>query len=247
MRIEDARFQIVARGPGQVLWNGSEPFDTRFAERDADVNRIWEQAREQSQGRLFNGTFLNCIAIDQDEHGWTVRTHFEQFKYLIAHRLEPHLRLPVTPVGVSGVSVLRTGNREWAVVARRAHHMTQYPGYLELVPSGTIDAAFARPEGNVDIEGKLLEEFEEETTLSRVCVKSIATIGLVFDIDDNNYDVCCRLELECDRAALEKGIIASGEYLEPQLVAWDALDRFAHDHQDDMIPSSLAIVCLLGL
>ena len=64
------------------------------------------------------------------------------------------------------------------VFAKRAESITEYPGFLELVPSGSIDKECADTNGVVDYKFKLLSEFVEETGLSKEYVKKISDLPL---------------------------------------------------------------------
>jgi hypothetical protein len=239
---DEAPYRIIARGPGRIEWADSSMREYMTPKLLALVDGLWESARVESDGHLFNGTFLNFMGLEFGRDGWTVHAQFEEYKYLIAQRRQRDLELGITPIGTSGVCFVE----DHVCFARRADHMTYYPGWLELAPSGTIDKAFAREDRTVDVTSKLLDEFEEEARLEREWVVSCEMIGLVLDVPDNNYDICFELHLHCTKQALIDGLSVPGEYHSPVLVERTNLNEFVESNKQHIIPTSLAIVELLS-
>ena len=239
--------EVIARGDVRVVWSDVLPRAQSPGNPVAEVDRLWEEAVTRSAGHLFNGSFLNVADIAVADAGCEIRTHFDEYKYLYAAREWRECDLGVAPIGVSGISWIHEAGQTWAVVARRANHVTQYPGFLEFVPSGTIDFSSATDSGSVDYVSKLLDELHEEAGVTREYVAWARAIGLVYDPQDRNYDICCEIQLTCQSESVLSGIYAAPEYVEPILISRTGLSTFVHKHASQIIPSSLGILALLNL
>jgi hypothetical protein len=127
------------------------------------------------------------------------------------------------------------------VFAKRVDNITEYPGLLELVPSGSIDKECADANGVVDYQSKLLSEFIEETGLSKEYVKEISGFGFVLDIGHNVYDICCEILLEAKKELVAQRFL-SREYNAPVFVVMNDLDSFIKANVDSIVPTSMALI-----
>ena len=132
---------------------------------------------------------------------------------------------------------------EYVVFAKRANGTTEYPGFFELVPSGSIDKECADNSGIVDYKSKLLSEFTEETGLPRECVKDISGFAFVLDTNDNVYDVCCKIVIDnTERDLVIQKFSSSKEYQSPIFVGIGELDDFIKLNYNSIVPTSMALV-----
>lgn len=127
------------------------------------------------------------------------------------------------------------------VFAKRADNITEYPGFLELVPSGSIDKECVGASGVVDYQSKLLAEFIEETGLSKEYVKEISGFAFVLDVGHNVYDICCKILLETSKEIVAQRF-RSKEYHAPVFVAMNDLGSFVKENVDSIVPTSMAII-----
>ncbi|EKD42472.1 MAG: NUDIX hydrolase, partial [uncultured bacterium] len=167
--------------------------------------------------------------------------HFVEYKTFLAEQKQPDLKLGITPIGVSGIIVLKEATNQYVFFARRAPHVTEYPGFLELVPSGSLDEGCVDASGIVYYQSQLLREFVEETGLPQEYVKDISGFALVLDTNHHVYDICCEISLEAKKEFILKEF-SSDEYNDPAFVAMNDLDHFIKSNCDSIVPTSLALI-----
>ncbi len=237
--------EIVFRGNVTLRWTETPPEQKPDEAQDAAVDEIWRAACARTPG-LFNGTYMNVAAHRVRGDQIEVTGSFFEYKYFVAHLERPQLALPVRAIGVSGITLVREGERAFALLAERSPDVSSHPGRLELVPSGAVDRSRALEDGRVDYLEALLTELEEECGLSRKHVKDVRTFALTFDVLEQVYDVCCCLELGIRRDSLPDMLNCSDEYRNPRLVAVDELASFLQGHTGGVMPSTLALVEAYG-
>lgn len=208
--------------------------------RDA-IEEIWQKTSKEKGGKLFNGTLPNFIRVDKKGARIEIISHFIEYKQFLAQRKQPDLKLGISPIGVSGIIVLEENGNEYVVFAKRTNNVTEYPGFFELVPSGSIDKECADVNGVVDYRSKLLSEFVEETSLSKNEVKGISGFAFVLDISHNVYDICCRILLEAKKEEVAAEF-SSKEYNAPVFVAMNELDSFIKANATTIVPTSMALI-----
>ena len=233
-------YQIIAVGNIELKVKKDFTSDLLIEKKD-DVERIW-QAEVDKNDKLFNGLFLNYHSIEKSEDAVEAFGHFVEYKNFIAQRLESGLDLNIKPIGVSGLSVFEDAGEEYVLLAKRSKDVTQYPGCLELVPSGTIDGQFMKENGVVDYQAQLENEFYEETGLPKGSVIDVKGFALILDTQDSVYDVCCKVTFKADSKNIIDGMKLSGEYNEPQCVALNDLSDFVRENKDGIIPCSRAVI-----
>jgi hypothetical protein len=128
------------------------------------------------------------------------------------------------------------------IFAKRANDTTEYPGFFELVPSGSIDKECADLNGIVDYKSKLLTEFTEETGLPGDCVKDVFGFAFVLDTNDNVYDVGCKIVIDAERDLVIQKFYSSKEYQSPIFVAIGELYDFIKLNHNSIVPTSMALV-----
>lgn len=235
--------RVIARGPMELFGRPADPPDP---ELEARIDELWSAALAESGGRLFNGTILSFEELRNDPPLPAIFGRFTEFKRFIAQRADPALGLAVRPVGVSGLAIVEEGGRSFALLAERSPTVSHYPGFLELVPSGSVDDAFVASEGRIDFVRLILQELKEETCWSGDLRCPPRTLGAVFDPFGGTYDVCCRLDLAAERAELLSAMRESDEYTDARFVPLDELSEWITLHAARCLPASIAIIEALG-
>ena len=235
-------YEIVAIGNIQMRAIQDSQIDKILDQNRDAIEEIWRKAQEEKRGQLFNGTLPNFIrVVNRERERIEIISHFIEYKQFLAQRKEPALKLGIKPIGVSGIIILEDKGNKWVVFAKRADNITEYPGFLELVPSGSIDKECADAKGVVDYRSKLLSEFGEETGLSKEYVKRISGFAFVLDINHNVYEICCEILLETEKELVAQKF-SSKEYNAPVFIATNNLDNFVKSNVDSIVPTSMALI-----
>jgi HAD superfamily hydrolase (TIGR01509 family) len=217
----------------------SEPLSLGETERRR-VDALWEEALCQ-RPHLFDGTLFAVSGRDGDVlHG-----RFVAYRNYLAQRRDPSLGLRMVPLGVSGL-VVCAGQ---VAFARRTENTTQYPGRMELVPSGGIDAGSLRADGTVDHRAQLVRELAEETGITEEDIIRIEPMALVRDRVDPVLDVASVIEVAATARASVEGAITerSGEYRALRWVPVAELTSFVERHRDELVPASRALCELFSI
>lgn len=237
-----AEWEVIAVGDISLRWAHDLEGEKSLLKHESQCNEAWQRKLNESQGRLFNGSVLNWTGMKKNNDAFDVLGHFIEYKYFCASKTLPQLQTLVCPVAVSGITLLCDGAGPSALFARRSRNVTSYPGYWELVPSGTIDRKFALNDGHVDFRSQLRLELNEEANVPSVSIKNVKPFALVFDHVDRVYDVCCLIELNMSRKALMEGLADSDEYGDSELLEMGKVDDFVQNHRNEMIPTSVALI-----
>jgi hypothetical protein len=125
------------------------------------------------------------------------------YRYFYAMHSDLSLSIEVFPLAVSGTSL----NNDNHVLIGKRKEVTEYLDRFELVPAGGLDEKHSTPD-SVDYIKQLIDEFEEETQLDRSCITSTKTLGIIFDLKHNVFDICCLIRVNCSNIPLA----SSNEY-----------------------------------
>ncbi len=204
------------------------------------IDKLWKDIL-QKRGGLFNGQLLEFASVNKNGDNIHLSGNFIEYKQFIADKKQPELKLNIKPVGVSGIIIAKEDGIDYAVFARRTKEVTDYPNFLELVPSGSIDREFLLKNGDIDYRSKILSEFSEETGLPKNYVKQISGFALVLDASKNIYDICCTILVKKDRATITKYFHKSKEYKNFQFVPLKDLYTFIEE-TDSIVPTSIALI-----
>jgi hypothetical protein len=234
-------YEVVAVGNIEMRAIQDARIDDILAKNRDVIGEIWRKAQEERGGKLFNGTLPNFVSLNQEREKVEIHGYFIEYKQFLAQRRRPDLKLGIKPIGVSGIIILDDKGSECVVFAKRSDNITEYPGFLELVPSGSIDKECVGANGVVDYQSKLLSEFIEETGLSKEYVKKISGFAFVFDVGHNVYDICCKILLGASKEIIAQRF-QSNEYNAPVFVATNDLDSFVKANVDSIVPTSMAII-----
>lgn len=200
------------------------------APRDDDeaVDVLWAQALVRGR-HLFDGLVLCLSEVQTHAGGAVVVGRFERYRRVFAHLSRPELCPGLRPVGVSSVTQVAGG----VLVGRRAPDVTEYPGRLELAPTGSIDPTNAS-EGRVDWRAALVRELREEVGVT-IAPGAVRGFGLVHDADHDVYDIIGGIDLD------HVPLAATAEY------SWLGVAQPNGDLMRDLVPTSkLALQLALG-
>lgn len=122
------------------------------------------------------------------EIGKQIVGYFIPYRYLYAFTVDKEWRdkLPFIPVGISGL--IQKGNQ--ILFGKRGQNVTQYKGFWELPPSGSIT------EGSEGLDPVLhvLKELKEETGIQKVI--RVTPLAEVMDQEMNRLDLCYMIEVD---------------------------------------------------
>jgi len=160
-----------------------------------------------------------------DQQQLTIDCLAVEYKIALAQLHSAELGVAARPLGVSGIVIDQFGR---TLLGRRTG-VTEYRGWLELVPSGSLDGQL--------IEEQIRQEFSEETGLGPEVISAVEPFCLVLDERHQVYDIGCRLEVNLATATVE--IAGSGEYEDFQWVELDQLNALLAAHS--CVPTSRAL------
>jgi len=234
--------KIVAVGDVRVFESSKdEKIERAITKNKKLIDEIWQKA-SQEEG-LFNEYIFNCLNIEE-RHGYIkVLGNFVRYKNFLAQRKRPDLDFGISPIGVSGITILKDGNTDYVIFAKRTPNVNEYQDSIELIPSGSIDKECITADGTIDYKTKLLSEFSEETDLPTAYVESINGFAVVFDTNHKVYDICCTIYTTCARAFITEKFNNSKEYVSPTFVPLNTLDDFLKTNAKIIIPTSMALAC----
>lgn len=200
---------------------------------EREIEAIWQADQKRKGVLLFNGTILSAQSYDAK----VLRGRWISYREALAAYRSPSLanRLNYLPVAVSGL--IKAGSQ--VLFAERASTMTQYPGYLELAPSGGIDTSCASG-SDVDYRRLLLKELLEETGIPSSQVLRLLPFALMRERDMAALEICVAIEvnptLSSDLRSLE------AEYRRFFWVQLNEIDEFLLNWNGPVVPLSLALL-----
>jgi len=204
------------------------------------ISQIWESELKKKNPNIFNDKVLSFLKISEKNNQKIIEVTYVDYKSILADRKDSRLSLNVNQIGVSGITILK--EKTQVLFSQRAPTITEYPGYLELVPSGNLDTSVLEDDGTINFKSKIISEFEEETGLSKESINNLKTLCLVKDNINRVYDVCCLLEIDTNEAQLESSFNKVSEYTKPIFVPVIELREFSNNNSDKLVPTSKAII-----
>ncbi len=240
-RDDGARWGRATTDLGDVVGFATEPdpvvdrVDARIvgerrlpAEDEARVVSLWDAAR-LADPRLFDGRVVCYRRHVLDGEGLHVELDLCPYRHVFARLHSLALPGRLTPVGVSGIAIDSVGN---VLIARRAR-VTEYPGFLECVPSGGV----AAPSGDrVDLVAQVATELAEEA--AGLAWQRIDPLGIVTDELHGTFEV--GFVVRCDRLPRDLG--DTDEYVDYQVVPLVQLPGFLADRPT--VPTTRKLVRL---
>ena len=202
------------------------------------VERIWREEKEKRGEFIYDAPLLFLTRHKRS----SIQSRFIQYKDYIALKRRPDIfkNQEIFTLGVSGL-LLSEDHLFWA---KRAHHVTGYADYYEIVPSGGIDATFAGESGRVDFVAQLIQELKEEIGVQEKHIIEKNPFALIFDEGDRTYDICveCRLSLKPQRVIEIMRKSRQNEYVKAVAVKIGELEDFLADKNNKVVPTSLAML-----
>lgn len=155
---------------------------------EATVSLIWENELHK---RKLRDTDILCYSGHSLKEGrLLVDAYISKYRYFLARFMDPSIQMTVTPLCVSGITL---DAKERTLAARRGD-VTEYPGLLELVPSGGIEVANVIA-GRANYEMQILDELMEETGITRSAVTTVSPYCLIYDSAHGVVDLGCAIRL----------------------------------------------------
>lgn len=210
-------------------------------EVESAVAQAWNAACAERPG-LFNGQVLSAVGL---KHA-TLRVRPVEYRWYVAQREHASLRalLDVQPVGVSGLVFTTDG---CVLLGRRAADVTQYPGFWEAAPSGSLDArsivGATEEEGAeaLDVEACVRSELYEEAGLMGDDVGVVRAEALLFDDAERTYDIAHVIELTMPSPLLRERLGDVGRCEYSELVVFDPLELAQRIEEPDVVPTTRAL------
>jgi len=168
-----------------VLKAGPPPPDIPLSKKTV-IEALW---RAESRKRtVFNGEIVSYKSHKKAGETLNIECFITQYKFFLAQLRAPELDLSINPIGVSGIIIDSEENTVHAVRQK----VTEYEGYYEFIPAGSIDPS--KREGDLILfQETLMEEFAEETGLLTKHIQKIEPFSFVFDKTHGVYDICSRI------------------------------------------------------
>ncbi|MGM0444335.1 MAG: HAD-IA family hydrolase [Fibrobacterota bacterium] len=192
---------------------------------DAAARELWERHRKKYF--LHNGRI--CYLMDYSQKGDTLMPTVSPGEYRAFYTGRILGRTHPIPLGVSAVCMDSAGKLVWG----RRKAVTQYAGFWELVPSGSIDIT---GKDLPDPAHNIIRELREETGISAEMVDEIIPLGLIFDTRENGADLCFALRL---RRPFDPQNAPYSEYASFQCTAG------LHPPSAQVVPASWSLLMLL--
>lgn len=214
----------------------------------ANIEKIWHEEYKNKNSKIFNGEVLSFVDVHSNHGNVAVSATFTEYKNVLASRKKSDLGLNIKQIGVSGITIVTDQKKEFVLFSTRSSDTTEYPGYLELVPSGNIDKSTILKDDTIDYISKINEEFVEETGLSNNDIKKVTSFCFVYDTGNEVYDVGCIIHADAEKNKILEGFSSVSEYKNPKLIPMSSLEEFVGKNQQKIVPTSLAMLeCFFGL
>lgn len=197
---------------------------------NALMDDIFDQmAREKP---IFDGTLLCVSSFCID----SLKVYELSYKEYLASKFLKNYPLRHRVLAVSAW----TYYKGHVLFGRRSKQVTFYSGYLELVPSGGVDASAADEQKVVHYQKALLNEFEEETGLSLDLVDKVKVEGIYFCRSQSIFDICHSIHLS-DESEIEVEK-QNPEYDELFWVPLEKLKDFQRKNHPNILPLSSILI-----
>ncbi len=231
-------FEIVFQGEIHI-----KNFPISKLKYDHDkLDQIWKKICIQKNNKLFDGKVLSFIDSFKHNNKLIVKAGFVDYKIVTSSRFEPSLGLKIKQIGVSGITLIHDNGDDYILFSTRSSETTEYPNFLELVPSGNIDESALESNGTINFSTKLIDEFVEETGLGKSSIQKINPFCFVLDKKNQVYDVCCKINIISSKSNIIKNFKNISEYENPEFISLISLQKFIDNNYEKIVPTSLAIL-----
>jgi HAD superfamily hydrolase (TIGR01509 family) len=229
-------YKMVATGSIILKVTRRPKLATKVMGFERQIRSVW--AQELKKRKIFNGKILAFTRLATTAHtSVVVEGEYVEYCAFFAQRSRPRLEMGIMPIGVSGLTLVAKGRKIYVLLSVRSKNVTQYPGYFECAPSGSLDDSCLKIDGTIDYEAQLVKELSEETGLSGINIEKVESLCLLFDSDEKTYDICCTIRL----AGWKQGP-KSNEYENFVLVPSSSLSIFMKQNAERIVPTSLALL-----
>ncbi len=200
------------------------------------IETIWQAAIEQPGSKLFDGKILSVTAVSPT----ALTCSAVPYRFFYAQRQSNIIReaLQIKAVAVSGIIL----HNQSLYLGRRSQFTTQYPGHIELLPSGSINADLVKPSGMVDFRQQLIEELAEEVGINHAFISEIDPLFLVFDVEEQTWDICCRITLSSNFSIGSENGLRTNEYDEIFSVPLSQSTNFVKTNAKCLVPTTQIIM-----
>ena len=161
------------------------------------VEDFWN--KNAKKNKLFNSKIVCYKSHEIIDNCLVICCYLAEYKYFYFQLKNPKLNFNIFPIGVSGIVIDKNNH---SLIGRRSN-VLEYKNYFEFLPSGGISDSKINNDV-IDFEEQLIEEFEEETSLSRNIILKITSLFLMFDHENLVYDICSKIKIDDE---LEKLLI----------------------------------------
>jgi hypothetical protein len=207
-----------------------------------EAQRLWEAACAGNP-RLFDSRILVCRGIESSGDTVEITCRVAPYRYYFGQR-KGGLALGLLPVAVSGALRIDDPQGPAWLLARRGPNVTQYPDYLELVPSGGLEAEDVDAEGYADYRARLMNELQSETGLSPSIIDEVDDLGVITDRVDPVVNILCLMIVRSSVAAIERALQTGPEYSSFTIMRGQHLSELSSS-QYRLVPTSRAALDLL--
>lgn len=208
-----------------TLVESARHLSDRFQRR---IDEIWDKEFQLRQGKLHNGEVLGVVSANEDE----VLVEKVEYKLMLALLRDPKLSSEISfkPLATSGMT-LSSG---MILIGQRSSHVSSYPNFYEMVPSGSIDCS-ACHEGVIDLREQLIKELSEEAGIHASFLEQSEGWSLIYDVAGECYEVVARLRVKEFISSSPKHF-SEGEYRSLIWLPKEEFEKHLIQHLDHYVP-----------
>jgi len=232
-------YEII--GTGKIILKYKKFVDKKIISNRKNIEKFWQKSKQENN-KIFNGDVLSFVNFSIQNDEIIVNCTFRKFVDVLMSRKMPQLGFQIKPIGVSGLLLINDNNKNYVLFSTRSLDVSEYPGYLELVPSGHIDKKTPKKDGLIDYLAKLRDEFVEETGLSSNLINEMKSICLIFDRTIDVFDVCCLIKINMSKEKIFNAFKKITEYNNPEFVLIQDLNNFLEKNKQKIVPTSVGII-----
>ena len=204
------------------------------------INNTWNKLQKDRKIKLSNRKVLILNSIFIKRGVSYVSSEFIDYKNIISNRINSEINLNLEQIGTSGIILFKNNRSYYTIFSKRSKHVTEYPNYFELVPSGNINQKMIT-EKKLKFHLHLIDEFLEETGLTSKHITSFSFLCIIKDKKNSVYDICNIIELNIDKNIILK-YWKSSEYSKPIFVPISSLPNFIKKNHTKIVPTSIGII-----
>ncbi len=200
------------------------------------IESILQTAIKQPGSKLFDGKILSVTNVSPT----ALTCSIVPYHFFYAQRQSNIIRdaLQIKVAAVSGLIL----HDQLLYFGRRSLSTTQYPGFIELAPSGSIDPDLVTSNGQSDFRRQLVDELREELGINGSSVSSIDPLFLAFDNQEQTWDICCRITLLPTADINIGNDLSLNEYKEILTIPLSQSADFLKAHSKQMVPTTQVIL-----